>query len=308
MESNGMARSRASDNIALNRFTLPQTLADAAKAEGREDWLDGLPDTVAAFERAWSLTVGPAFQPGGHTAYVAPALTTGGEDRVLKIMWRHPEADHEPDALRAWAGNGAVTVYEVAESEETIVMLLERCSPGSPLSSEPEENQDVVIAALLRRLWVEPPARARFRPLSDMCERWAGQATAELAAGRIPLDPTIAHKGIDLLRTLPGLVDRRVVLCTDLHAGNVLAAQRESWLVIDPKPYVGDPAYDVIQHLLNCGRRLHNDPRALVDRVAGLLDLDRDRMQRWLFSRCVQESAGWPELAHVARRLAPALD
>ena len=39
---------------------------------------------------------------------------------------------------------------------------------------------------------------------------------------------------------------------TDLHAGNVVRAEREPWLVIDPKPFVGDPAYDATQHLLNC--------------------------------------------------------
>jgi streptomycin 6-kinase len=36
----------------------------------------------------------------------------------------------------------------------------------------------------------------------------------------------------------PALDD--VLLATDLHAGNVLRAQRQPWLVIDPKPFVGD--------------------------------------------------------------------
>jgi streptomycin 6-kinase len=40
-----------------------------------------------------------------------------------------------------------------------------------------------------------------------------------------------------------------VLLCTDLHADNILAALRAPWLVIDPKPYAGDPAYDVRQHM-----------------------------------------------------------
>ena len=42
-----------------------------------------------------------------------------------------------------------------------------------------------------------------------------------------------------------------MLLHTDLHAGNVLAAKREPWLAIDPKPYVGDPVYDVTQHIFN---------------------------------------------------------
>jgi streptomycin 6-kinase len=39
----------------------------------------------------------------------------------------------------------------------------------------------------------------------------------------------------------------------------VLAARRELWLMIDPKPYVGDPTYDVPQHMVNCDARLRAD-------------------------------------------------
>ncbi len=76
-------------------------------------------------------------------------------------------------------------------------------------------------------------------------------------------------------------------------------------MVVDPKPHVGDPAYDALQHLLNCDERLHADPRGLAHRMADLVEVDRDRLVSWLFARCVQESAGSPELADVARRIAP---
>jgi streptomycin 6-kinase len=96
-----------------------------------------------------------------------------------------------------------------------------------------------------------------------------------------------------------------VLLCTDLHGDNILAAQRAPWLVIDPKPYVGDPAYDVLQHMLNCEDRLAADPAAGAARMAGLAGLDAGRVRQWLFARSVQESAGWPLMREVARRLAP---
>ncbi len=82
-----------------------------------------------------------------------------------------------------------------------------------------------------------------------------------------------------------------------------MAAERDGWLMIDPKPYVGDPAYDVIQHMLNCNR-LRHDPSGLARRMAALTDLDPTRVIQWLFARCVQESAHWPEVANVARTLA----
>ncbi|MGH9184318.1 MAG: aminoglycoside phosphotransferase family protein [Acidimicrobiales bacterium] len=94
-------------------------------------------------------------------------------------------------------------------------------------------------------------------------------------------------------------------MCTDLHAGNVLAAERKPWLAIDPKPYVGDPTYDPLQPLLNCHERLRADPHGLAHGMADLLELDREPLLLWVFARCVQDSPDWPELADIARQLAP---
>jgi streptomycin 6-kinase len=142
--------------------------------------------------------------------------------------------------------------------------------------------------------------------LAQMCRSWADRSEQSLAAKAKPLDPGLARAGLALFRELAATADTRVLLCTDLHAGNVLAATREPWLVIDPKPHVGDPAYDPLQHMLNCEERLHANPRGLVRRMAGLLDLEADRVLSWLFARCIQESTQWPALAEVARTIAPA--
>jgi streptomycin 6-kinase len=107
-----------------------------------------------------------------------------------------------------------------------------------------------------------------------------------------------------LFRALPVSAPTTVLLCTDLHAGNILAASREPWLVIDPKPFAGDPCYDVLQHMLNCDRLL-TDPVGLAKRMAELLELDEERVLLWAFARCVQESPGWPGMDVVAAKLAP---
>ena len=95
-----------------------------------------------------------------------------------------------------------------------------------------------------------------------------------------------------------------MVLATDLHAGNVLRAQREPWLVIDPKPFVGDPAYDATQHLLNCRDRLGDDPQGTIGRFSDLLDIDRDRVRQWTFARlATQTDVDKKELQALARLL-----
>jgi streptomycin 6-kinase len=222
---------------------------------------------------------------------------------VLKLAWRHPEMEHEADALRVWAGRGAVRLRAADGSADTLALLLERCRPGTPLAALPEAAQDDVVTALLPRLWRAPPAGHSFRPLQAMCDAWADEFDARLAAEPGLVDPGLARAGIGLFRALPATAEREVLLATDLHADNVLAAEREPWLVIDPNPYVGDPTYDPLQHLLNCPGRLLADPVGLSARIADLLDLDPLRLRRWLFARCVQESPDEPHLAGIANRI-----
>ena len=280
-------------------------LIDAVN-NGREAWLTALPAVVEQLRDHWSLTVGQPFEPGGQTAWVAPATDSGGRHLVLKVGWRHPEAEHEAEGLRLWNGDGAVRLHAVERFDDTIGLLLERCEPGVSLDRESETDQDQVLARLMVRLWRAPPPGAVFRPLAEMCDQWADEFELRMStAQQPPVDPGLARAGIELFRTLPATASRHVLLCTDLHAGNVLAAQREPWLVIDPKPYVGDPTYDPLQHLLNCDERLRADPKGLAHRMADLVDVDRERLLLWLFARCIQGSLEWPPLAEVARQIAP---
>jgi streptomycin 6-kinase len=294
--------------VDVEQFTVPRNLVEGAARTGNDEmqaWIATLPSLVAEFGRRWSLQLGEPFEPGGVAAWVAPALDAGGRDVVLKIGWPHFESEHEADGLREWNGQGAARVYATDIVDETTALLIERCVPGTTLTTLPETEQDTVIAGLLRRLWREPSAGHPFRSLGFMCDTWADGYERKEAAGAAKLDPGLAREGIELFRTLPSNAPRTVLLVTDLHAGNVLHAEREPWLVIDPKPFVGDPTYDALQHLLNSHDRLHADPLGLVRRIAGLLELDAERLALWLFARCVEESPHWPGLAEIARRVAP---
>ena len=206
-------------------FAVPARLA--AHSADRGEWLGGLPGVVAALTRRWSLTLGPPFEPGGECSWVAPA----GDDRVLKVGWTHDEARDEAAGLRAWDGNGAIRVLAEHREGETSALLLERASPGTALSTLAGPDQDVVITGLLRRLWIEPAAH-EFRPLAQMCDAWVAAARPHLAH----LDAGLVRDGLTLFHDLPGDDVPAALLATDLHAGNVLAARREPWLAIDPKP------------------------------------------------------------------------
>jgi len=264
-------------------------------------WLAHLSDAVAELADRWQLSIGEPF--GGDASWVAPVVRRDGSAAVLKLGMPHMEAEHEAQGLRFWNGDPTVRLLEADDALGA--MLLERCEPGTPLRDLAEPEQDLVLASLLPRLWKVPPADHPFRPLSAMIGEWIAETLTQKAEWH---DEELVRSGIDMFRRLLDSQPSAVLLATDLHAGNVLRAQREPWLVIDPKPFVGDPAYDATQHLLNCPLRLGADPLGTIARFAGLLNLEPDRVHRWLFARLAaepRESWAGDRCVAVARVIQP---
>lgn len=288
---------------------IPSTLADAVEMDARPErraWLAALPSLVEEIAAKWELELGKPYGPGGQCAWVAPARNRDGDELALKLGWRHREAEHEADGLRFWDGDGAVRCFAATKTPDTSVLLLERCVPGASLKQRPEPEQDVVIAGLARRLHAhELPAVHPFGTLAEMCGLWADSLEQELERAAGAVDTGLARVAIELFRELPQSSVQSVLLCTDLHAENVLSARREPWLVIDPKPFVGDPAFDAVQHMLNCEERLARDPVGLAARMAALLGVDPERVRLWLLARCAQESLASAAMRELARRLVP---
>jgi streptomycin 6-kinase len=213
------------------------------------------------------------------------------------------EGQHEIEGLHFWSSDPTVQLLKA--DDELGAMLLERCEPGTALRTLPEPDQDLVIAGLLRRMWRSPSVPHLFRPLSAMTEHWSRQTLADADLWH---DASLVREGLRLLKELPRTAPTEVLLATDLHAGNILRSKREPWLVIDPKPFVGDPAYDATQHLFNCAARLRTDPNGTISRFAALLGIDSERIRLWTFARAAAEPRddwGNEESLALARALAP---
>jgi streptomycin 6-kinase len=266
---------------------VPDRLAAACRGTlERCTWLELLPHAISELQDRWSLSLGAPFDGSeGSCAWVAPAVRRDGTRAVLKLCVPHMEAAHELEALRFWDGDG--TVRLLLSDAGLNAMLLEQCEPGTALRDLPELEQDVVVAGLLRRLWRRPAAPHPFRPLSAMTAHWADETRA--AASRWPADGGLIQEGLRLLEELPRSSSDDVLLTTDLHAGNVLRAQREPWLVIDPKPFVGDRAYDATQHLFNSKGRMLTAPDHAIRRFSDFLEVDSERVRLWMFARAAAE-------------------
>ncbi len=143
-----------------------------------------------------------------------------------------------------------------------------------------------VIAGLLKRFWRALPDDHEFRPLSTMINFWTDETRAQES---LWYDRQLVTDGLRAFDFLARSSNSNVLLATDLHAGNILSAKREPWLVIDPKPFAGDPAFDATQHLLNCRSRLRKDAFDTIRRMADLLEVDFTRVQLWTFARLAAE-------------------
>jgi len=265
-----------------------QLAANCLKAPDRANWLSRLPLAVRELEHRWSLTLGEPFDDDEVScAWITTVTLADGSPAVMKVGMPHMENKHEIHGLSFW--NGDPTVRLLDADEELEAMLLERCEPGTRLRTLLEAEQDRVIANLLHRLWRSPSAPHPFRPLSDLMTHWVAETSA--SAERWP-DAGLVREGLLLFEELSRNSAPAVLLATDLHAGNVLKSRREPWLVIDPKPFVGDPAFDATQHLFNCIGRLLANPHELICRFADLLGVDHERIRLWTFARAAAEPRG----------------
>ena len=280
-----MSTTRWRTGAGRSVVVIPRQLADACSGNPeRLAWLSQLATAIDELCRRWSLTIGEPWEIEASCSWVAPAERADGTHAVLKLGMPHMEAAHELAGLRFWNGDPTVRVIEADAALNA--MLLERCEPGTTLRALPEPEQDVVIAGLLRRLWRSPREPHSFRPLSEMLAHWADET---LAAAPRWADAGLVRSGLRLFDELSAPAADDVLLATDLHAGNVLRAERQPWLAIDPKPFVGDRAYDATQHLINCRQRLGADPRGTIGRFADLLRVDHERVRLWLFARAAAE-------------------
>ena len=288
------------------RITLPKELVvNCEKRPERKAWMRGLPALLQELEVRWSLRVGAPFDHAGSCSWVAPATRANGESAVLKLAMPHMEGQDEISGLRFWNGCGTVKLLEA--DLKSGAMLLERCLPGTTLRCEAETTQDEVVASLLKQLWNltrKPSDLLGFRPLALMIDFWCGETISQR---RLWPDIGLVNEGLRVFKELARPAHSDVLLATDLHAGNILRSEREPWLVIDPKPFVGDRAYDPVQHLMNCETRLHRNPIELVRRLADLTEVDRERLRLWTFARAAADPRDdWKDMRwiEIARKLA----
>ncbi|WP_432179536.1 aminoglycoside phosphotransferase family protein [Streptomyces sp. NBC_00063] len=268
-------------------------------------FIAGLTARVEEFVERWDLRVdGPAMH--GMAALVLPVVRGDGTPAAVKFQILDEETEGEPVALRVWDGDGAVRLLD--HDDATGTMLLERLDSGRMLDSVEDSRKAVlVIAELLARL-TSGPAPEGMRRLSGIAADMLAQVPSALVAVPGQADRALLADCAAAVREVADEAGDRL-LHWDLHFENVLAAEREPWLAIDPKPLAGDPGFDLKPAIDN---RFDADEVVWrFDAMSGVLGLDRERARAWTLGRVLQDSL-WeiedgrplvPDHLETARRL-----
>jgi streptomycin 6-kinase len=242
---------------------------------------------AAAVARDWGLRLGEPYPPGA-AGYVVRAELSDGTPAVLKLQHRHREDEQEADALERWDGDGAICLLR--RDDDQHALLLERCEPGTPLSRGGDDPLGVLIE-LLPRLWKDATG---FRTVAEEATWWLEEGDlSRMGSSRI------RDAAISLARELAPTQRELVLVHQDLHGDNVLAAQREPWLVIDPKPLAGEREFAVAP-IVRSGELGHSRREVLyrLDRLCAELGLDRERARGWT----IVQTMAWLEGESASRR------
>ncbi len=282
-------------SAAEQQISIPVRLRETVGAwEGASGvaWLESLPQLVRDALDRWQLTLERVFEPGGQVSLVVYVRRDDDSPAVLKLGLPSDEADQEHAALAHWGGRGAVRLFESAPEDRA--MLLERLHGEVPLLSLAESKAMLEAAGTLQRLWVAPPEQ---HPFTLVPERVAGLSETLRRRRDLLADEDLTPLLDEALAVADELLadsTEQVLLHGDFHHGNVLSADRTPWLAIDPKPLVGERAYDLAWLAQDRLETLAGVPgpqaaaRRRLQRLSDAVDVDRDRLRGWTLFRTVE--------------------
>ncbi len=262
-------------------------------AEKGERWLNDLPELIAEISEKWSLSIKQPF-PNLSYNYVAPCVCSNGTRAVLKIGFGEKDSVifSETRFLKLLDGNGAVKLLRF--DKNYCALLLERLNPGENLKRicQTDDEQATRIAIeVMRRLRCKPPETGEFPTL----ENWMNGLQT---AAKVNFAPRLVAKARNYFEELSDASEPTLLLHGDLHHENILSAEREAFLAIDPKGIIGNIGYE-IGVFLNNQRRLIRTRQNLsqilarrVEQFAQSFEIEPKKLRKWAFVQAVL-SAWW---------------
>ncbi|WP_144127595.1 aminoglycoside phosphotransferase family protein [Catellatospora sichuanensis] len=267
-------------------ITVPEQFAEwriRVDGEAGRRWVQSLPTLVELLRERWDLVVDDAAPLHGGLSLVV-LVRRGGQPLALKLTWLVDSAGEEARALRAWQGRGAVAL--LAAEPDVGALLLERLDHTRSLHTLPLPEAAEVAGSLIRALAVAAPAGVRT--LREVAAEIPETLARRQRALGYPVPPgwveAACGHAVELAEA-----GEQVLIHADLHYGNVLAATRQPWSAIDPRPLRGAPEYSVPELMWSRADELPADAdvRRLLDILVTAGNLDVEAAHGWTVTRCV---------------------
>ena len=280
-----------------SRLRIPPAFSALQSGPEWTQWLGRLPSLATESLDRWDLTV--VGEPvHGFASLVLPVDRLDGSAAMLKLQQVDYETAGEPLALRAWAAGPVVDLLEY--DQESGTLLLEKLDPTKTLEGIPDSIEAITkLSELIRELSaVAPPAGLR---------RLAGvaQGLLERSPGTEELISDSSERSLlrSCVSALQDVMDEPgdKLLHWDLHYANVLAPlpgskRKEPWIVIDPKPLVGDPGFELMPGLCNrwgditSSTNIQAAVKYRFDLMTEVVGVDRGRAHAWTLARVLQNA------------------
>jgi len=269
-----------------------------AKNRGKDGlkWLEDIPKIITQYEKKWSIKVFSPFKLSYN--YVAPAEKLDGTQVVIKIGFpKDREFQTEIDALSVFNGDGIEKILEA--DKENWVMLIEKVTPGLPLSTlEDDEEATRILAGVMKKLWKPIPRENKFIPISEWMKA-IPKLKLKYKGRKYPhISGALVDKAESLFEELIATSETPVLLHGDLHQDNILSSDRAGWLAIDPKGIAAERAYETGAMIRNPYPKMykHPDLKEIITKRINILseelEIDSQRIYKWCLAQTVL-SAVW---------------
>lgn len=202
---------------------------------------------------------------------------------ILKIALNSKALINEASCLKAF---GKHTAAEVIADDDNII-IMQRSIPGTMLKDyfpAREGEATEVLCSVIKELH-----------LADISKNHSFCNVSELLKildQELDIPDKISSKARHLRDELLRSANKEVLLHGDLHHDNILK-NGDGWLVIDPKGFLGDPAFELAAYLCNPIPELLQEDNAkeiIANRIklcSEQLDIPEQRITDWLYIKSV---------------------
>lgn len=263
--------------------------------ETGHQWLLNLPSQIMRLAEEWDFSL-TRVMPELSYSFVG-LVNYQNQSAILKIAPVGEQSLARESLCLSCFQKDSPSIFHL--DENTNAILMEYIYPGEPLKNLVKADHDdqatKIICQIIRELRFQTiPQPHPFKHLSEFAK--------DLTILTGHLDKKLLNKAITLFHELTIDHSKDILLHGDLHHDNILSSDN-SWKIIDPHGYIGDPVAEVgtmIRNPYDCFPNNKPLEKVLERRLSILrneLPYDFERIKAWCYCISVL-SAAWTYEGH----------